>query len=434
MTAKRKSSRRSALLSLAGLATVLTRPSSAMSRPPAHGRLQLSLPISNAQIDPHDPHDLSAALLSSCLFETLYQRQPSGQFYPTLAASLPEKDAHVWTLALRPGLMTAQGQHLNASMVASSLDRANSAHRHLSSLSVTAEGDELIKLRTELSFDALMHRLTSPLSAIVPPGFNPKKPQATGALAVSGPGISRLTRNGWAPRGGSFFDGVDFKTRDLRSCLRDFEQRRSHVALLGRGLYRSGQPTSKLSLGTVGTLVLLAGNGLSRFAAPGVLSDILSRTSSPGLSALGVSAVQTRNATTYRGPALQLEVDRTQPWLVAIAEELARTWTSPGSQLSPARRTPSELSMSRRTGLFDAQLLFIRRQPQAALAAHLYSLDGTLPPRNSSLTGLDQISGRLRLGVVGTLQGWGSQATDVSTLSSEGAFAVENAFFTPAFD
>ena len=407
----------------------------ALSRTPHGGTLRISLPISTTRIDPHDPHDLSAALLGSSLFEPLYQELvPGGVVFPTLAAELPKRRARGVSIELRSDLRSASGQSLDARVVAGSLSRAQKGLPQMRALGRISTLGPRVLLETSLSTKAVAQLLSAPTSAIVPSGFTPHHPSGTGALFAIRTGLSVLARNPWSPRGGSYLDAVQLRTEDLRLCLRSFEKGSSHVALLGQGLHQNGKRGASFSLGIVGSLLLLPGKRLSTFTRAGVLTGELARTPSAGLKALGVQPVLSGPQGKYRGPPLVIDVDAAQPWLFAIAEELARVWNSPQAPIEARGSSAQELASRRRSGDFDAQLLFHREIDPVALNSVLFAMDGTPPPRSPSKTTLEWTARRLRLGFLGFLKAFGVMSPAVEGADSKGRFALENTFFTPPFD
>jgi hypothetical protein len=173
---------------------------------------------------------------------------------------------------------------------------------------------------------------------------------------------------------------------------------------------------------------------LRDFALAGVLTEELSRTPATGLRALGIHPLLEAASRAFKGPSLQLSVDGDQPWLVALAEELSRVWTSPRARVEAAPGTSSQLRSDRASGRFDAQLLFLRRDDPLSLHSSLYDLDKTPAPKQLQRVSLSWTARRLRLGVVGALHGSGSLSPDLRGLSSEGAFALQNTFFVPRLD
>ncbi len=416
-------SRRTALLGALAGASPLFRPSyaNALARPSYGGRLQLSMPVGITRIDPHDPHDLLAALIGPSLFEPLFAQTQRGVVYPTLAAALPQSRPPWITIELRPGLRSARGRPLDASAIAGSLERASRTYQPLTQLNrLRARGKTRLECRTHLSPEQIARLLSAPETALVPPSFNPEAPDTTGALFPSGGTISQLARNPWAPRGGSYVDEVRCQKRNLHDCLRDFETGRSHIGFLGAGLHEFRKGGTRFSLESLGWLVLLPGTDLKSFAAPGVLTEQLSRLPPQGFRSLGVAPLLQNRAGTWPGPPLQILVDRDQPWLAAIAAEIARVWSARQRQITVSPRGRDELARKQASGNFDAILTFVAAG--RTTEQKLHELDGTLAPRSALRHSLLGTARRLHLGVLGSLEPHGVVAAGVRNLPDHRSF------------
>jgi peptide/nickel transport system substrate-binding protein len=340
-------SRRQAIGSLLASATAAleARRALASARPAYGSRLRLTLPIDVSRVDPHVPA-LTPRLLGAALFECLYARPPLGAAYPTLAAALPKRSGRKISIELRPGLRSGRGARLDAAAVVQSLTRSQLRAGTLGAVErMRAVGSLEIELTTALDEAQLALELSRLSCAIVPPGFDPTSPDCTGSLRSQGAGIRRLVRNGWAPRGGSYLDEVVLTSADLRTCLRDFETLRSEASFLGSGLHQGRSSATAFALGPLGWLVLLPGKRLGRFAAPGVLSQALGGRSSADFAALGVSVPQGPETGGWTGPPCSISVDESEPWLMAIAGEVARAWDSPRARVraDPIPRAALEL-------------------------------------------------------------------------------------------
>lgn len=407
----------------------------ASARPSYGGRLRLTLPIDTSRVDPHAA-SLTQRLLGAALFEGLYARSSPGSSqpaYPTLAAALPRRRGPTATIELRPGLRSARGIRLDAAAVVKSLERSRLRSATLARVErVRVSGALELELTTDLDEVTLALALTRLDCAIVPPGFDPSSPDCTGSLRSVGPGIARLVRNGWAPRGGSYLDEVALTSADLRTCLRDFETLRSEASFLGSGLHQGRSSAQAFALGPLGWLVLVPGKRLGRFAAPGVLSQALGGQSTADFAALGVNLAEGPSGAGWSGPPCSILVDEREPWLVAIAAEVARAWDSPRArvQAAPASRAALELRLADRD--FDCALIFVGLVEPADVTRALFGLLGLLPPKQSvTSAALEDAVRHLPLALLGRLAPHGYHDARVTDLVTPGALDLANARFSP---
>jgi len=427
--------RRDALggLGAALLAAFASQPSEAAVRPAYGGHLRLTLPIDTSRIDPHDEVSLTTRLLGSSLFDTLYARGGgTAPAYPTLASNLPQRSGATVTIELRPGLRSARGVVLDAKAVAAALERSRQRSRTLADVDrISARSALELALTTRLSEEALALRLAAPSSAIVPPGFDPARPDCTGALRSLGAGIQRLARNGWAPRGGSYVSEVTLTSADLRTSLRDFETRRSDLGFLGSGLHQSRGSARPFALGTLGWLVLLPGRRLGRFGAPGVLDQALGALRPADFAALGVELGSSRGAASWTGPPCSLLVPAEEPWLVAIAEEVARAWDSPRARVAAVSSPRAEFELRLDDENFDCALVFLgSAEPDAAHRA-LTALVGLPPPqRPLGALALEDAVRHLPLALLGRPVPRGFCSERLTDLVAPGALDLANVRFS----
>ena len=427
--------RRQLLQGLCGLATgVLATPrAEAAARPFYGGRARLTLPIDTSRIDPHDQNGLSARLVGAALFDGLYARSSGGTVYPTLASAMPERRGSVLALELRPGLRSASGVRLDARAVAASLERSQKRSSHLRSVQkLRAVGATVVELTTTLEPEQLALELTELQTAIVPPAFDPGRPDCTGALRSTGSGIQRLARNGWAARGGSYLDEVALTSGDLRACLRAFEGLTSDVGFLGSGLHRSRGSARQFALGPLGWLVLVPGRRLGRFGAPGVLDAALSALPRADFAALGVDLASRSAGAGWTGPGVSLLVDAKEPWLLAIADELARAWDTPRARVEPHPLAAGELEARMKEGDFDCTLHFLGTTDRLAAERSLFELARLPPPqRAQTALSLEDAVRHLPIALVGRLAPRGFYNGALADLAAVGAFDLGNARFLP---
>lgn len=417
--------RRGFLLALASAALPLllqSRRAQAMHRVSYGGTLRLTIPSSLRAIDPHDPFDLDAALLTSALFDPLYALDGRGQPYPTLADGLPEKDGSGLRVSLRPGLRTGAGQPLDGRDVEFSLKRA--AARGARLLLQAFGSPRLVRGRSNAVVfsqgdpQALASALASPWTALVPRGFASQHPDGTGPFAFSGsPGrIWTLRRNPLAARGGGFLDSIVVRSSpDLAAALRAFEADEADVGWLASGLHRARRQATRLDAGPLGWVVLCTGRRLGPWAAVGVAQSVLDAANLSSLVALGLKVPSTSKASpeVWRGPPADLLVDSENPQLLAIARALAEALggTKSGLRVTPA--THAQLAAKKASGDYALLLDFIRKlgpgphddvlalRTGAALTSTGTTTTGT-PPSNQRP--LRETARLLRLGVVGELR------------------------------
>src|SRR5262249_54985610 len=151
---------------------------------PAGGRFAMHVPWSLASIDPHRIDDATAALFADAFFDTLYARDEAGAIFPSLAESDPEIDKQNLRVPLPAGLPTPFDPAIDARDVVASIARARSfgARGWLAEIpSPRADGRGAILFPMK-DAPKLTRALSSPLTAIVPIGFSPDRPDGTGAF------------------------------------------------------------------------------------------------------------------------------------------------------------------------------------------------------------------------------------------------------------
>lgn len=337
-------SRRAALgavasLAAGGLATVLVpAPAGALGRTRNAGKLGLGLPWSLRAIDPHDPFDGAAAILTSSIVHSLYELDGRGVPFPSLADGPPIADKGGCIVKLRPGIVTARGAAIQGRDVVFSLSRA----RRLGGLPDLAKlseprvqpGEALHVAFARGEKSEVMRILASPLAAIVPRGFDPKSPDGTGPFrATLDAGRVSLARNMNAATGPSFFEALTFhETADLATSLRDFETERDDVGWLGAGFHGKRKDSTGFDFGRVGWFVLFVGGDLGKAGEAQRLADELPRQS---LAHLGLGVLPSRAQTRrYEGRPCDLLVEQGAPHLRALADALAAQLGSPGHEIT----------------------------------------------------------------------------------------------------
>ncbi len=285
-----------AIASVAGSGDVF-----ALGRRPYRGRVELGLPWPTTSIDPHSLFDPTAAFFGEAVFDTLYALDAHGNAYPTLASSLPEaagganassgqSDMQTGVrVRLRPGLRTNSGRPLTARDVVWSFERSarNGGAGWLAGIRARTGDDPGVIAFDGANPKRLAQRLASPIVAIVPKGFSPRRPNGTGAFEMRGrKGRMFLSRNMHAARGPAFVDGIEaWTTESLQQGLRAFEVGDSDIGWLGSHLHRPRPGARRFDAGSVGWVVLRTGSesGVRPGVAQALLDDSICVPSAVGL-------------------------------------------------------------------------------------------------------------------------------------------------------
>jgi peptide/nickel transport system substrate-binding protein len=199
----------------------------------------------------------------------------------------------------------------------------------------------------------LAEALTSPLCAIVPRSFNPEAPEGTGAFrARLAPRRLVLSRNPWAPRGGSYLDEVSVETApDLAEALRQFEAAEVDVGWLGRGLHRPRAGSILIDAGDVGWIVLHSGRSAGRWGAPGAAAQLASGIENSALERFGLGRVQHRSASQgYAGPPCELLARDDSSFLLELGRSLTALLSRPGHEITLSPAPPSVVQSRKRAG------------------------------------------------------------------------------------
>ncbi len=397
---------------------------SAMGRTPLGGHLRCELPWQVARLDPHEIDDACAAFFGPAICDSLYDLDSQGRAYPALADGSPQPSGRGWRVKLRPHLATGLGRGIGPADVHWSLERAKArAARGLladfGSVRVMADG---------VSFErgtaaSLTRALASPCCAILPRGFNPARPDGTGALtAHPGGGGLVLRRNPRAARGAAFLEQLTIKPAgSIGDALRAFETGEVDVGWLGDGLHRRRPGAQPFRGPQVGWIVLRTGSQAGAWAAPGVAQSLVDGLPRGSLSRFGLSP-SGGGSTRWGGGDAELSVDTSAPFLVEVAEAIASTLSKSGHQLRVARVNSQELSRRRRAGAFALMLDVVRNfglggalDNLALLTAANPALANRPPKVSSSAT---QLARSLPLGIVGELRPSGYFAGSWRELSS----------------
>jgi peptide/nickel transport system substrate-binding protein len=415
-------------------ALLATGSASALGRIPFGGSLRLKIPWPVDALDPHAIDDATAALFGAAIADTLFALDAQGRPYPALAAKLPEKlptaNPSGTRITLRPNLRTALGRALDARDLIFSMARsARSGGAALLAPLGAAKHDPTNAYACIVPAadpDVVARALASPVTAIVPRGFNRQRPDGTGAfVAEPGRAMLRLRRNLHAARGAAFLERIEIgKAADLRDPLRSFESGEIDASWIEQFLHRPRPGAVKLSAGPFGWVVLHTGKSAGAWGAPGVAQRLLDAIPASRLAHLGLRSLGSGSGDpAWGGPASELLVADDAPHLAIIARELAAILGRPGREVTVALRSRGELAQHKASGRFSLLLGFARRigaAPTSNLHALLTAADPALAKHPPKLTTSDarRIGETLPLGVVGELYVSGAQIPALRNLSS----------------
>ncbi|MDB4943030.1 MAG: Oligopeptide transporter, periplasmic oligopeptide-binding protein OppA [Labilithrix sp.] len=409
-----------------GVSLLGIRTASARGRLAIGGRLSFRLPWPVTSVDPHRLEDGTAAILGDALFDSLYARDESGAFVPSLAEADPEPDGAMLRVRLRTSLRSAKGRPIEARDAAAALARSRSLGGRAWLADVPAprvDGRTLVFAMRDAS--RLVRALASPLVAMVPAGFTPESPDGTGPMKlVARADGAALVRNFFAARGPSLLDEVALSTApDLAASLRAFESGTDDLGWLGSGLHEPRPGSKPFDLGAVAWAVLFTGRDAGAWDAPGVAQRLCDGIPPARLSYLALGPAWTPEPEQgWGGPEATLLVRDDAPWLVELARAIAATISRAGHAVT-ARPVPLAELTQRRTSKAFALLLDVVRPLAPGSVAALVALataDGA--PRASDLVQrpprLGEVPARtvtrtLHCGVVGDVRVQGGRAGDV---------------------
>lgn len=424
--------------SLAALASVaLPEQAAALARTPQGGRLELSVPWSLSRLDPHDPLDAAAALFAHAVCDPMYALDAQQQPYAALAEALPERQGAETIVRLRPGLVSARGAQLDARDLVHSIERA----RKPSGARLEAIGrpkrhprEPLAVLFPTGDVEAVARALASPLVALVPRGFDPRRPDGTGAFAARlSAGELLLEQNLRAARGPSFLDAVRVRAApDLRASLRAFESGQDDLGWLGAGLHGQRREAVAFDLGAAALVVLVASRELGPEGRPGALQSLVDAIPRDRLAHLGLGELPNgRGGPGLSGAPVELLVDAAEPHLVEIADSLAAALGSPDTLVSVRRLGASALEERRARPGRTLTLHTLR--PHGASSVEVLGALAALddprrareiarrPVRGAKPASARSLAAELRVAVVGELRVRGAAAPDLVLARGEGS-------------
>lgn len=384
-----------------------------LGRTPRGGVLRLSVPWPVGALDPHAIYDACAALFGAAVAEPLFALDARGRPYPTLAACAPERGTKGAVLRLRPFLKSARGRPLDGRDLIYSWQRARGRaaagllgpfgepfHDRDDGLAVVVPGAEP---------EALALALSSPVTALVPRGFDPRRPDGTGPFtATPGRDHLRLDRNAFAARGAPWLDAIEVKrATDLADALRAFEAGEVDVGWLGRGLHRPRAGATDFVGPSLGWATLWTGRGAGTWGAPGVAQRLLDGIDPARLDHLGLGALPpAQGAARWGGDPAVVLVRDDAPQLARIAGAITSALGQPGHELTVERRPSSELERRRRDGDFALMVELVRAIGTGAQLAQLALLAAADPamarrPPRTATANVRVVGRTLPLGVIG---------------------------------
>jgi peptide/nickel transport system substrate-binding protein len=421
--------------SAAALGAIHLRDANALGRIPVAGKLALTLPWPTGAIDPHDQFDPAAALFGSSLFDPIFSLEASGEPYPTLAADTPVTSGAKTTVRLREGLVTAKGRKLDARDLAFTLERARKGAAlawwgDLPPPSLVPKDPLALSFATT-DGPRLARTLSSPFFAIVPRGFDPRAPDATGAMVAETSGARLvLRRNPNAARGGSFLDEVTIdQAPDLLASLRAFEGNVTDIGWQSSGLHAPRPGAAPFDLGSVAWIVLHTGAEAGPWGAPGIAQRLLDGLDPGRLQRFGLGPLPppTSPAAEWGGKPCELLVADGSAYLEELAKTLSSILTRPTHEVTVKTVPAPELARRRASGAFSLLLGIARplaagdrASPGAATLVSLAAASDPAsglevmrrPPRLASFAPR-LVTRTLKIGVLGELRVTGAHAPGV---------------------
>ncbi len=424
---------------LAG-ATTLTLGSRVVAKPrvAVGGRIGFRLPWPLGSVDPHRLDDGLAAVLGDALFDTLYARDESGAFAPSLAESDPEPEGAGLRVKLRAGVRTSRARPFEARDARDAIARARTLGAKGWLADVPAprvDGRSLVFPTKDAS--RLVRALASPLVAMVPSGFSPESPEGTGPFRwTARDGGAVLSRNPLAARGPAFLDEVLVQSApDLSASLRAFETGIDDLGWLGSGMVQPRAGSRPFDLGPVAWAVLSTGRDAGSWDAPGVAQRLCDGIPPSKLVPFALGPAWTVDAQqTWSGAQAQLLVREDAVWLVELARAVAASLSRPGSEVTAKPVPPSELAARRASRTFAFALDVVRPLDRSGLGTlvGLASADGggratdiVLHPPKLGDVSPRTLTRTLRVGVVGEIRVKGGSIADLSLPASHAALGLD---------
>jgi peptide/nickel transport system substrate-binding protein len=425
MMSRRALVRGAASIALTEIASaVRCRRALARMRTPYGGQIVLHVPWPLGSLDPHRLDDAAVALFGEALFDTLYAHSETGEIVPSLAESNPEPEGRDLRVAIRTDVRFASGAIFDARAAAGSIARAKARDAAAWLGDIPAPHVD----RNELVFamrDArrLTHALASPLVAIVPPRFNPERPDGSGPMrAEMRPGALFLARNTFASNGPSFLDSIEARhAPDLITSLRAFESGEDDVGWLGSFLHEPRSGAQSFDAGVVSWAILRTGREAGALDTRGTAQALADGVSHASLASLVVGPPWPQGPARWTGPACDLLVRDDSPWLIEVARALSAALSSQSHEIAARPLAPADVLQRRTARAFSLMLdvtcaagpgnfgsligLATADDPASAVALARHPPLADMTPRTMTRT--------MRLGVVGDVRLQGGRAPEV---------------------
>jgi peptide/nickel transport system substrate-binding protein len=408
----------------------------ASSRVTYGGKVSLRMPWPLGSIDPHRLEDASAAILSPALFDSLYAIDEQGALVPNLAEAEPEITDGIIRVKLREGLRTATGKTLDARDVLFSIERARklSCKAALSELPQTWLDKGGISLRSPKGKDAvdsmqlarISRALASPLTAIVPKGFDADRPDGTGPFRLTRRGDGwALVRNRYAASGPSYLDDIAlFEAESLSASLRAFEAGTDDIGWLGLGLHESRPQAKPFDLGAVAYAVLRTGKDAGGWDAPGNAQQLCNSLPHARLSYLSLGAPwPSEREQGWGGGTAQVLYREDGPWLAELARAVAATLSRPGHELTVKSVPEAELRTLRATRNYALMIDVVRPLDSSTMGlfvalgtaddAATFAASMAKLPKLSASASPRTMTRLLRLGVIGEIRIQGGRTPEL---------------------
>ena len=414
-----------------GAALGLPRTAHARGRAPVGGRLSLRLPWPVTSLDPHRLEDATAAIFGDALFDTLYARDESAAFVPSLADAEPEPEGANLRVRVRTGLRTAKGRSFEARDAAAAIARSRGLGGRAWLADIPApriDGHSLVFAMRDAG--RLVRALASPIVAMVPGSFTAEAPDGTGPMKATTRGDALvLARNPFAARGPSYLEEVVISPApDLAASLRAFESGTDDLGWLGSGLHEPRPGSKPFDLGAAAWAVLFTGKDATTWDAPGVAQRICDGIPPARLSYLALGpAWTTEPEQGWGGPPSSLHVRDDAPWLVELAKAIAATISRPSHEITARPIPNAELVQRRAARNYTLALDVVRPITPGSFAAMVALATADSAGRATELVQrppkLGEIPARtltrtLRCGVVGEIRVKGGRAAEVQLVAS----------------
>jgi peptide/nickel transport system substrate-binding protein len=267
------------------------------------------------------------------------------------------------------------------------------------------------------------HALASPLTAIVPRGFSPERPDGTGPFMARREGDALVFgRNPLAADGPSFLDTFRAtKAPDLATSLREFESAADDLGWLGLGLHEPRRGAVPFDAGAVGWALLRTGRAAGRWDLPGVAQRLCDGIDPSRVAQLGMPPWSPEPGEGWGGPPADVLVDGGSAWLVELSRALAAALSQPGHELTLRPVSSTDLAAARASRAYTLAVDIARpfdATPMGTRVALATADDPALareiaahPPRGPAEP--RAVARVLRVGVVGDIKLAGGRTPDL---------------------